>query len=198
MSLLQLLFNYQRTKRRQFYYALTTLMGYSQAFLSGAKIGKNLRFYGRLYIQKSSSGQLEIGDKCIFRSTYTSNLIGINRPCILTVNAKAKLSIGRNCGLSGTVIGCFDSITLEEGVRCGANTLITDSDWHLSDPRSSAPQPIYIEKNVWLGVNVIVMKGVHIGENSIVGAGSIVTKNIPSNVVAAGNPCKVIKVLKIE
>lgn len=49
--------------------------------------------------------------------------------------------------------------------------------------------------NVWIGANVMILKGVHIGRNSLVGAGSVVTKDIPANVVAAGNPCKVIREL---
>lgn len=53
--------------------------------------------------------------------------------------------------------------------------------------------PIHIGKNCWLGAGVIVMPGVSIGDNSVIGAGSIVTKDIPSNVVAYGNPCKVIR-----
>ncbi len=56
-------------------------------------------------------------------------------------------------------------------------------------------KPIHIEKNVWLGGDVKVLPGVTIGENSIIGTGSIVTKNIPSNVIAAGNPCKVIRAI---
>lgn len=171
-------------------------MGRWQAYLTGAKVGRHIRFYGMPYIQRSISGSLVLGSNCTFRSAPTSNLIGINHPCILTVNPKAELSIGDNCGFSGTVIGCFSKIVLEEGVRCGANTLITDGDWHPNDWRSSKPRPIRIEKNVWLGVNVIVMKGVHIGENTVIGAGSIVTSDIPSNVIAAGNPCKVIKALE--
>jgi len=53
--------------------------------------------------------------------------------------------------------------------------------------------PIHIEENVWIGANCIVLPGVTIGKNSVIGAGSIVTKDIPSNVVAFGNPCKVIR-----
>ncbi|OBW42116.1 putative acetyltransferase [Chryseobacterium sp. MOF25P] len=56
-------------------------------------------------------------------------------------------------------------------------------------------EPIRIGKNVWLGANCVVLPGVSIGDNSIIGAGSIVTKDIPSNAVAVGNPCKVIKYL---
>ncbi len=54
-------------------------------------------------------------------------------------------------------------------------------------------KPIYIGKNVWLGGDVKILPGVSIGDNSIIGAGSIVTKNIPANVIAAGNPCKIIR-----
>lgn len=54
-------------------------------------------------------------------------------------------------------------------------------------------KPIHIGNNVWLGGDVKVLPGVSIGDNSIIGAGSVVTKNIPSNVIACGNPCKVIR-----
>ena len=54
-------------------------------------------------------------------------------------------------------------------------------------------KPINIGNNVWLGGNVVVMPGVTIGNNTIIGAGSVVTKDIPSNVIAVGNPCKVLK-----
>ena len=162
----------------------------------GVNHGSKLSFYGLTKFKKASSATINIGSKCSFRSKHTSNLIGINRPCIITaLQPNAELNIGDNCGFSGTVIGCFTQITLGNNVRCGANTLITDSDWHLDDPRAGLPKPILIEDNVWLGVNVIVMKGVTIGQNSVIGAGSVVTKNIPANVVAAGNPCKVIKSL---
>ena len=158
--------------------------------------GKNLKFYGLTKFKRSSSGHIKIGDACTFRSWSTSNLIGINRPCIMISLAhESKLEIGDNCGFSGTVIGCFKDIIIGNHVKCGANTLITDSDWHPEDPRSAEPKAIHIHDNVWLGVNVTVLKGVSIGKNSVIGAGSVVTRDIPANVIAAGNPCKVIKKL---
>ena len=108
---------------------------------------------------------------------------------------KTKIEIGNNCGFSGTVIGSFISVKLGNNVRCGANTLITDSDWHFDDYRAGENKEVIIEDNVWLGVNVTVLKGVTIGRNSVIGANSVVTKNIPENTVAAGNPCKIIKKL---
>jgi acetyltransferase-like isoleucine patch superfamily enzyme len=162
--------------------------------IKNISIGEKCHFYGMTIFKHGSRSIIHVGHNCTFRSKSTSNLIGINRPCIFSALVpNAKLKTGNNCGFSGTVIGCFSEITLGNNVRCGANTLITDSNWHLDDPRAGNPKPIFIADNVWLGVGVIVMKGVNIGENSVIGANSVVTKDIPANVVAAGNPCKVIK-----
>lgn len=95
-------------------------------------------------------------------------------------------------------IWCFNQIRIDDNVRIGANCVITDGDAHLDDPRVGAPQPVHICENVWLGMNVTVLKGVTIGKNSLIGAGSVVTNDIPANVVAAGNPCKVIKQLDAD
>jgi acetyltransferase-like isoleucine patch superfamily enzyme len=166
----------------------------------GINIGKNVKFNGRCNFERFPGTEIFIGDNCKFLSRANSNLIGINRPCsIATLQSefKAKLVIGNNCGFSGTVIGAFKLIRIGNNVKCGANTLITDSDWHLDDFRSGECLDIIIEDNVWLGINVVVLKGVTIGENSLIGANSVVTKSIPKNVIAAGNPCKVIKYLTI-
>lgn len=70
-----------------------------------------------------------------------------------------------------------------------------DADFHLEDPRAGEPQPIKIGDRVWLGANVVVMKGVTIGKNSIIGMNSVVSKDIPENSVAVGSPAKVIRML---
>lgn len=173
--------------------AISTLVGKFMLWVMKVDYGKNLKFFGLIHVRCSKQSTVTIGSNTTFRSKSTSNLIGIDRPCIISSHQNGTLKIGNNCGFSGTVIGCFKEIIIEDNVRCGANTLITDSDWHSGDPRSGAPRPIHIETNVWLGVNVSVLKGVHIGENSVIGAGSVVTKNIPANVIAAGNPCRIIK-----
>jgi acetyltransferase-like isoleucine patch superfamily enzyme len=137
---------------------------------------------------------MAIGVGCKFNSSHASNLIGVNRPCILSTLAEgARIEIGPNCGFSGTVIGCATKIVLEENVRCGANTTITDTDWHTDDPRAGPDAPVKIEKGVWLGVNVTVLKGVTIGENTLVAAGSLVVHSLPANVMAGGVPAKVLR-----
>ena len=153
-------------------------------------------FYGVPTLSFFPGSLVKIGKGCTFRSSHRSNLIGVNHPCMLSTFAKdAALTIGDNCGFSGTVIGCFMRVTLGNNVRCGANTVISDGDWHAGDVRVGDPMPVEIGDNVWLGLNVLVLKGVSIGENTIIGAGSVVTGNIPPNVIAAGNPCRVIRQL---
>lgn len=157
------------------------------------------KFYGLPLFRFYPGSNVRIGRNCTFRSLHRSNLIGINHPCILsTFRSQAELHVGDNCGFSGTTIGVFCKVVLGNNVRCGANTVISDGDWHQDDSRSGDPAPVIIHDNVWLGLNAIVLKGVTIGENSVIGAGSVVTKDIPANVIAAGNPCRVVRSIETE
>ncbi len=158
------------------------------------EMGHDCSFRGKSIWRLLPSSSIVIGNNCSFNSSHRSNLIGVYSPCMFSTIARgAKIEIGDNCGFSGTVVGCAKSIKLGNNIRCGANTLIIDSDWHSDDPRTSPDAEVIIEDNVWLGYGVKVLKGVTIGENSLIGAGSIVTRSIPANCIAAGNPCKVIK-----
>jgi acetyltransferase-like isoleucine patch superfamily enzyme len=118
---------------------------------------------------------------------------------MLSTHSKtASISIGNNCGFSGTVLGAKEKIVIGNDVLCGANTLITDFDWHGILPHerktsSGDSRPIIIGNNVFIGYGTLVLKGVTIGDNSVIGANSVVTKDIPANVIAGGNPCKVLK-----
>ena len=102
--------------------------------------------------------------------------------------------------MSGTVISAAGSIEIGSKVICGANVTITDTDWHdvkrsqnnLGPPQ---PAPVSIGSNVWLGLNVVVLKGVTIGDNTVIAANSVVTKDLPENVIAAGQPAKIVKYL---
>lgn len=79
--------------------------------------------------------------------------------------------------------------------NCGFYTAGHPLDFETRNKGLEYAKPIRVGNNVWIGGNVIVLPGVTIGSNTVIGAGSIVTKDIPSNVVAVGNPCKVIKKL---
>ena len=170
------------------------LINYTIAKLWEIEIGKGCKFAGQASFKRYPGSSISIGEKCIFNSSKKSNRIGVYSPCMFsTITKDAKIEIGDNCGFSGTVIGAFLNVKLGKNVRCGANTLITDSDWHTDDYRTGENKEVIIDDNVWLGYGVKVLKGVHIGKNSLIGANSVVTRDIPANVIAAGNPCKVIK-----
>jgi acetyltransferase-like isoleucine patch superfamily enzyme len=165
----------------------------------GVSLAQGCSFYGLPCFRRHPGSGITIGTGCKFNSSPVSNLIGVNRPCIVsTLKESAQIHIGPNCGFSGTVIGCATNIVLGENVRCGANTLITDTDWHWDDHRASPDAPVVIGKNVWLGVNVTVLKGVTIGENTLVAAGSLVTRSLPSNVIVGGVPARVLKQLDVR
>ncbi|NQU05949.1 MAG: acyltransferase [Calditrichaeota bacterium] len=162
----------------------------------GIKLGSGCKFLGRARFKRHPNSQIVIGTNCLFNSSPASNFIGVNRPCMIsTLKEDAKLTIGEDCGFSGTIIACAKQIVLGRNVSCGANTLINDTDWHTNDPRAGLDAEVIIGDNVWLGVNVIVLKGVTIGEGTLVGAGSLVTKSLPPYVIAGGNPARVIRKL---
>lgn len=113
--------------------------------------------------------------------------------------ADAEIVIGDYCLISpGVRISSAKSIRIGDNCMLAANVIISDSDWHGIYNRIRpfrCTKPVVIENNVWLGERVTITKGVTIGENSVIGTGSVVTKNIPANSVAAGNPARIIKTI---
>ena len=164
------------------------------------ELGSQCEFYGRTLFRRAVGSTLMIGDFCIFRSASWSNQIGLNRPCMLsTVAPGAELRVGTNCGFSGTVLAAAESIVLEDRVVCGANVTITDTDWHGLRPSNrrgpAAHSPVHVARDVWIGMNATILKGVTIGQEAVVAAGSVVTDPVPAGVVVAGNPARVVREL---
>jgi len=145
-----------------------------------------------LKVHRFQCSTIRIGRNCRFNSSSRWNVRGLNHACILqTGQVGASIKIGNNCGFSGVSIVADKEVVIGDNVSVGANSLIGDRDDH-PERLYTMPKAIHIEKNVFIGMNCMIMKGVTIGENSVIGAGSIVTKDIPANCVAVGNPCKVI------
>lgn len=174
-------------------YALYTPFQNIKLAIVGVKMKGIVFTGGKLFVNRCKNASISVGKKCRFMSKSWGNNIGLNHQCMLSAEKGAVLTIGDFGSFSGDSIRCFEKITIGNHVRVGANSLIIDGDAHQDDPRSGKNKPIVIEDNVWIGANVTVLKGVTIGRNSLIGAGSIVTKDIPANVVAAGNPCIVVK-----
>lgn len=178
----------------------STWYSYLFSFLYGVKLSGGCKFWNRATFYMEKGSKIEIGEGCLFHSDTNSNLIGVNHRCIISTHStRAEIVIGRNCGFSRISIGAKLGIELGNNVLVGANSIITDFDWHAMDPlnRDNSEliigKKIWIEDNVWIGANSSILKGVHIGKNTIIGAGSIVVSNQPANSICGGNPCKVIR-----
>lgn len=171
---------------------LCTLLERLYLCFIGVEVASGVQFRGWTSFFRATHSSIKIGRGCSFNSSQYYNHIGLNHGCVLSTHRPdAKITIGDNVGISSATINCWKSVSIGNNVRIGANVVIMDSDFHLDDPRTNKPNEIVIDDNVWLGGNVVVMKGVHIGCNSIIAMNSVVTKDIPANCIAAGSPCTV-------
>lgn len=113
---------------------------------------------------------------------------------IITIEEGATLQLGSGYLNSNSRIYCFKGITIGDGVVISEEVVIRDSDNHsiLSDDYEMS-KPISIGNHVWIGFRAAILKGVTVGDGSIIAAGAIVTKDVPPNCLVAGVPAKIIK-----
>jgi acetyltransferase-like isoleucine patch superfamily enzyme len=153
--------------------------------------GPYFRVYGSLSV--SGPGRVIFGENCLIISN------AIKPVCIRTLDSNAIVRLGDHAGLNGTSIQCANSVEIGKLSNI-ADAYITDTSAHElgADRRdksvSDVPfKPVRIGNNVWVSVQVVIFPGTNIGDNSVVGACSLVRKDVPENVFAAGNPLKVIR-----
>lgn len=159
------------------------------------------RMFGLPLIQKHRGSEIHIGSYLQMRNWFGSNPLGVNHRSILaTWSADAEIGIGDHVGMTGASIVAESRIIIGDHVRIGANSTIVDTDFHPLtaeergiDPRAGNTQKILIADHVFIGMNVLVLKGSSIGKGSVIGAGSVVTGQVPEGVIAAGNPARVIR-----
>ena len=171
--------------------------------LYGIKYGHNCVVHGKLYIKLFPSASVRIGDNFYFSSGCAVNALCSNKRGCFYATEKAEIIIGNNVGMSSTVLWTHKRITIGNYVKIGGNCILMDTDAHNMEYVTRRNQytdwgntsPIVIEDDVFIGANCIILKGVTIGARSIIAAGSVVTKSIPSDCIAGGNPAKVIRLL---
>ncbi len=178
--------------------------------LNNIKYGKNFRVFNHLYLKIHVGALVQIGNNCTIMSGAGLNPLSRNIKTCIYVGKKATLKLGNDVGISSSTLWVKESVSIGNSVAIGADCIIMDTDAHNLDWKircseetneygesvdmvTAASAPIVIEDNVLVGARCIILKGVTIGARSIIGSGSIVTKDIPSDCIAAGNPCKVIK-----
>jgi acetyltransferase-like isoleucine patch superfamily enzyme len=163
----------------------------------GVKIGRGGWIHGLPELRLAKGSVVEIGNNVNLSSMSRFNPLAPGRRLsIVTTTSRARIVIKDGAGISNSVISCCESITVGKDTLIGAECLITDSDFHGVPLRENPPArsaPVEIGDLVFVGTRTIVLKGVKIGNHSVIGAGSVVTSDIPENCLAAGNPARVIR-----
>ena len=135
-------------------------------------------------------GYLTLGEKAVLN--VNGNFV-FSSGCRLGILNGGQLSVGDGYCNYGTKIYCFDRIDIGNGVIISEDVIIRDSDNHSICGNQAISSPIKICDNVWIGMRSIVLKGVTIGEGSVIAAGSVVCKDVPPHCLVGGVPAKVIK-----
>lgn len=169
------------------------------AFLGGKiSIGKKVKFY--VPVRFDGQGTVIIKDRVSF-GYHLAPRYGKGTILCQARSKNAKIIIGNNTSFSNNVsIIANEKIEIGEKCLIGDGVLILDSDGHGIEPSKrltgiGGVKPVIVGRNVWIGSRVVIQKGIKIGDNSVIAAMSVVTKDIPANCIAAGVPAKVIKKL---
>lgn len=163
---------------------------------------KNYRIVGVPFIH-IDKGSIALGQDFIMNNGMMANQIGFNTPCVFRAEG-GSIIIGDNVGMSQTtLIAKGADITIGDNVKLGGGVKVYTTDFHcldymkrrnpIVDRMERKCSPVSIEDDCFIGAGTIILKGVTIGARTIIGAGSVVTKNIPADCIAAGNPCIIIK-----
>lgn len=175
-------------------------------FYGNGIVFKSFNSTGVPFVSVAQGAKCTIGHNFSMHNKIYGNPIGCSQPCTLFVDSGCSMKIGDNVGISQAALVAHSNLSIGNNVKIGGGTCIYTSDFHslisqlrqdpLADKKNKKSSPVRICDNVFIGAHCIILKGVTIGENSIIGAGSVVTKSIPSNQIWAGNPAKFIKIIE--
>lgn len=168
----------------------------TEARLRGLELGRGIVLNGRPYFHRASGSRIVLGDGICLNSSLRSNPIGCSRPVSLrTMQAGAEIILGPGVGLSSTAVCAAIRVEIGEGTFVGADSYIFDNDfhspvgeWRWGGIAAGNPKPVIIGRGVFIGARAIILKGVKIGDRAVVGAGAVVTKDVPARHIATGNP----------
>lgn len=169
----------------------------------GVSLGPRSRIRGWVKLVRKRGAEISIGERFNFSSGLNINRISRRQIGCICAEEGAKIIIGDNVGMSSPCLWARNSITVGNNVNIGACCVIMDHDAHSLNyelRRSRADElgdiasaPIVIGDDVLIGTGCYILKGVHIGPRSIVGAGSVVTHDVPPDEIWAGNPARFIR-----
>ncbi len=150
------------------------------------QVGRLTRLIGRPRV--SNNGSIIIGERVRIHSTTV--------PVELAANNGGRIEIGKGSFLNyGVSISAHELVRIGERCLLGTYVMILDNDWHEIEDHTKTPpsRPVTLEDNVWLGNRVMVLPGVTVGHDAVVGAGAVVVKDVPPRSVVVGNPARVVR-----
>ena len=168
--------------------------------LRGVSVGAGVRVEGRPNIQLIN-GAISVGDHTVLRSRDFGYHGPIDPVRLLVDSEGAVIRIGPRCRLNGAAIHAQSAVSIGGDTYIASRTIIADSHGHVVDPvrrvlgERDRPLPISIGERVWIGFGVTILKGVRIGDDVVVAAGSVVTRDLPARSVCAGQPAKPVRYL---
>ncbi|WP_072001986.1 acyltransferase [Siccibacter colletis] len=167
---------------------------------SNIKLGAKVNFNGKPDLSIGKGCSLKIGHDTLINSSNKYYHVNMFTPVkIFAEREGTEISIGHSTRIHGACIHASKGINIGDRCLIAANVQIFDFNGHAASfdnvedriNTTSEGKVIIIEDDVWIGTGAIILPGVRIGKGSIIGAGSVVTKDIPSYCVASGNPAKV-------
>ena len=157
-------------------------------YLRRCTCGPYVRVVGRPFLRIAPGGRIVLGERVRIISQITRAELAVGHGARLEIGARTFLNYG--CSLGATQL-------IRIGERCliGNYVNVIDSNFHDLAHRDRLPEskPVIIEDDAWLGTRAIVLPGVHIGRGAVVGAGSVVTEDVPAWSVVAGNPARIVR-----
>jgi len=162
----------------------------------GATVAPDVTFTSLPYVRTFPGSTIEIGSGVIVHSDPRHNPVIGRRLCaLITLAPGARIVLEKDVGVSGVCLAAAAYIRIGEGTILGADAMLLDNDFHVPGPGwtwandcVSSAKAISIGRGCFIGTRAIVLKGVTIGDGSIVAAGAVVTKDVPAGCLASGNP----------
>lgn len=171
-------------------------------FIKGLNIIDGVVIKGKPIIQISKNAKVVLGKNVTLNSSNYGYHANMHSPVKLMADREnAIIMVGDNTRINGACLHAYNRIEIGKNCLIAANVQILDANGHdlsFENPSNrintcSEGKPVIIEDNVWLGLNAIILAGVRIGQGSVIGANTVVVKDVPPMVVFAGNPGKVVK-----
>ena len=171
--------------------------------MRGIQFTSPIALVGQPICSRYPGSFISLGSGVTLDSAIRSNRLGGFSPCVVrTVTPTARIQLGDRVGLSNSVIVAGNTIEIGQDTILGSGVMILDNDFHVMGTGfswvsecSTNSKPIKIGRGCFIGSRSMILKGVTLGDRAIIGAGAVVTKDVPAYSLAAGNPARIVRTI---